>query len=281
MVKVFISVDIEGVTGIVSFSQCGRPDGQHYDYAFARRMLVHDVNAAIRGARAGGATHVVVKDAHATCKNLLIDDLEPGTELISGYGYGPDGMMHGIDESFDAAMLVGYHAMAGAQQGMMEHALAGGVHRFWINGGLAGEIAVSAAVASGYGVPTVLVTSDETGCIEAQSALPGVKTYSTKRGMSKYMGLLVHPSETGPGIEAAAAESIASLSSVQLYRPSEPTTLRVEFHKAEETDLPSMLEGVTRVDGYTLELTRPTFRQAHSAMVNVFQMSIQGRRSGD
>src|SRR5258708_2786980 len=137
--KVFISVDIEGATGLVSFSQCGRPNGEHYDFGFARRMLTHDVNAAIRGFRAAGATQVVVKDAHATCKNLLIEDLEPGTELISGFGSRKDGMMDGIDESFDAAALVGYHGMAGALNALMEHALIGGLHRFWINGQLAGE----------------------------------------------------------------------------------------------------------------------------------------------
>src|ERR1700733_3200655 len=150
--KVYISVDIEGITGIVSFSQCGRPDGQHFDFGFARRMLTHDVNAAICGLRAAGATEVVVKDSHATCKNLLVDELEPGTQLISGSGAGRDGMMDGIDDSFAASLLVGYHGMAGAERSLMEHALVGGLHKFWINGELAGEIAVSAAVAGAYGV---------------------------------------------------------------------------------------------------------------------------------
>src|SRR5437016_11887453 len=110
--RVYISGDIEGITGIVSWSQCGRPNKDHYDWDFARRMYSHDINAAIRGARAAGATTVVVKDSHNTGKNLLIEDLEPGTELISGYGAGLDGMMEGINSSFDAMMLVGYHAMA-------------------------------------------------------------------------------------------------------------------------------------------------------------------------
>ena len=94
--KVFISVDIEGATGVASFSQCSRPDGSSYDYPFARRMLTGDVNAAIRGARAAGATEVVVKDSHAICKNLLIDELERDTQLISGMGAGTLGMMEGI-----------------------------------------------------------------------------------------------------------------------------------------------------------------------------------------
>src|SRR2546423_11223673 len=103
--RIFISGDIEGITGIVSWSQCGKPSSDNYDFPFARRMYTHDINAAIRGAKTGGATQVVVNDGHHTGKNLLIDELEGGTELISGYGSGIDGMMDGVDVRFDAAML--------------------------------------------------------------------------------------------------------------------------------------------------------------------------------
>jgi len=277
--KAYISVDIEGITGIVSFSQCGRPDGQHFDFGFARRMLTHDVNAAIRGLRAAGATEVVVKDSHATCKNLLVDELEPGTELISGFGSGKDGMMDGIDASFSASLLVGYHGMAGALNSMMEHALVGGLHRFWINGELAGEIAVSAAVAGAYGVPTILVTSDKAACDEAEACIPGVRTYSTKDGYGRFMGRLKHPSVTGPGIEQAAKQALEDASGIAPYVIGGHVTMRAEFHKVEEADLPAQLENVDRIDAYTLEWTRPDFTTAHRAALSVFNMSIQGRRS--
>ena len=84
--KVFISVDIEGATGIASFSQCGRADGQHYDYAFARRMLTGDVNAAIRGARAAGATEVIVKDAHGNVIQVSCSAVANTTETEAGPG---------------------------------------------------------------------------------------------------------------------------------------------------------------------------------------------------
>ena len=278
--KVYISVDIEGITGIVSFSQCGRPDGQHFDFGFARRMLTHDVNAAIRGLRAAGASQVVVKDSHATCKNLLIEDLEPGTQLISGFGSGRDGMMDGIDETFDASLLVGYHGMAGAQNAMMDHALVGGLHKFWINDSLAGEIAVSAAVAGAYGVPTVLLTSDSVACIEATDCIPGVRTYSTKNGFGRYMGRLLHPSVTGPGIEMAAQAALEAVSTISPYVIEGPVTMKAEFRAIEEADLPAQLEGVERMDGYTLQWTRSDFMSAHRAALTIFNLSIQGRRSG-
>jgi D-amino peptidase len=278
-VKVYISVDIEGATGVVSFSQCGRPSGEHFDFAFARRMLTHDVNAAIHGARAGGATEIVVKDSHAGCKNLLIDELEPAVRLISGIGAGTNGMMEGIDETFDAAMLVGYHAMSGALGGMMEHALVGGLHKFWLNGELAGEIAVSAASAGAFGVPLVMVSSDEAGCAETRAVLPGTITYATKAGIGKYMGELKHPSETGPGIEAAAREAVRARQAIEPYRAAEPCTMTMEFRTTNEADLAATLEGVNRLDGYTVELTRDTFLLAHQAAYAVFAMSVRGRAS--
>ena len=278
--KVYISVDIEGATGVVSFSQCGRPDAEHFDYAFARRMLTLDVNAAIRGFRRAGATEVVVKDSHATCKNLLIDELEPGTQLISGFGAGNDGMMDGIDPSFSACALIGYHGMAGAEKALMDHALVGGLYRFWVNGAEAGEIAVSAAIAGAYGVPTLLVTSDEVGCREAVECLPGVRTFSTKVGFGRFMGQLAHPSTIAPGIEGAAHEALKDAESCRPYAIDGAVTMRVEFRTVEEADLAAQLENVDRLNGYTLEWTRSSFLAAHRAALSVFNMSIQGRRSG-
>jgi D-amino peptidase len=276
--KVFISADIEGCTGIVSFSQCGGPSGDHYDFAFARRMMTHDVNAAIRGAKAAGSKEIVVKDGHAACKNLLIDELEPGTELISGAGSGKYGMMDGIDSSFDAAMLIGYHAMAGTPEALLEHALVGGLHRFWINGVTSGEIAANAAVAGYFGVPVVMVSSDEAGTLEA--ARLGSATYPTKSAVGKFMGRVKHPSETGPGIERAAKDGCMRAKSVKPYQVSPPVTMRAEFHKVEEVDMVVTLEGLERVDGYTVEWTRPDYLAAHAFAYNVFSMSIRGRSSG-
>lgn len=279
--RVYISTDIEGVTGVVSWAQCGRPSSAHYDWQFARQMYTHDVNAAIRGARAAGATEVVVKDSHNSNKNLLISDLEPDTELISGYGAGMNGMMEGIDDRFDAAMLVGYHAMAGTGAGLLEHALAGGLHRFWINGEQAGEIAASAGVAGAYGVPLVFISSDQAGCDEATALIPSIGTYATKVGLGKVMAHLKHPSVTGPGIEAAARGAVANAKAAKPFVYEGPVTMRAEFHTSDLTDMAASLVNVRRVDGYTVEFERPTFLEAHSMAYNVFQMSIRGRFSGD
>jgi len=275
-VKVYISVDIEGITGLVSWSQCSRPDGKSFDYAFARRMMSHDLNAAIRGARAAGATQIVVKDSHGNSKNLLIEDLEPGIELISGHGSGTDGMMMGIDGSFDAAMLVGYHAMAGTLGGIMEHTITGGVHRLWVNGILTGEMGLAAGVAGRYGVPIVTVSSDSAGCREAEALIPGVITTSTKEGFGRYMGRLLHPSETGPAIEKAAHDGLLNLAAVKPHLYSEPAHIKVEFNRAEEADMCARLISISRVDGYSVEGTYPTYQEAHRVVWNLMAMSFIG-----
>ncbi|MGV3617328.1 MAG: M55 family metallopeptidase [Fimbriimonas sp.] len=275
--KVYISADIEGITGLVSWSQCSRPDGLSYDYQFARRMMTHDVNAAIRGVRAAGATEVVVKDSHGNSKNLLIEDLEPGTRLVSGHGAGTDGMMQGVDETFDCALLVGYHAMAGTGGGVMEHTITGGVHRMWVNGVECGEIGLSAGVAGRYGVPLVMVSSDAAGCAEAAELMPGIETAVTKTGIGRYMADLKHPSETGPLIEEAARRAVARRKEIDPHRWDEPATIRVEFNRSEEADMGEKLLSVpTRVNGFTLEGQYGTYQEAHRVVWNLMAMSFEG-----
>lgn len=261
--KVYISADIEGVTGVVTWAQCGGPRSQHYDFDFARRMMTHDVNASVRGARRAGATEIVIKDSHNTSKNLLIDMLEPGVELISGTGAGVGGMMAGIDSSFDACFLVGYHARAGTTAGIMEHTITGSVHRFWINGVESGEMAMSAATAGACGVPLVMASSDEAGCREIEGFIPGVQTAVVKHGMGRYMGRLLHPSVTGPRIEAAAEAGLKSLGTVRPFVVSSPVTIRLEQNRSEEIDNAHLLPGWDRLDAFTIERTCADWDEAH------------------
>ncbi|MFW5697395.1 MAG: M55 family metallopeptidase [Fimbriimonadaceae bacterium] len=268
--NVFISADIEGVTGVVTWGQSGGPNSEHYDWDFARRMMTHDVNAAIRGARAAGAKQVVVRDAHGSSKNLLIDQLEPGVELVSGRGATKQGMMIGLDETFDAAFLVGYHAMAGTAASIMEHTINGVTHRVWVNDIPVGEQALSTALAGVVGVPVTLVTSDRAGCAEARELIPGVQTYETKIGLGRYLGRLKHPSETGPGIEEAAKRAVEKRQEVKPWVPESPIKVKIEQNRSEEADAAAKLEGWKRLDAYTLEYVADTWMEAHTAAWTLF-----------
>lgn len=261
--KIYISADIEGVTGVVNWKQCGGPSGDHYDWQFARRMMTGDVNAAIRGAKAAGATEIVVKDSHNVSRNLLIDELEQGVELISGTRSNDDGMMDGIDSSFAGCFLVGYHAMAGTTDGVMEHTISGRVHRAWVNGMPAGEMLYSAYAAGRHDVPLIFVSSDDKGVAEAQTIVPGVETATTKYGMGRYMAKLRHPSVVWPEIEEAARRAVAGLEFASPLICNSPVLAKLEFNRSEETDDSSQLEGWSRTDAYTIEREFTNWHQAH------------------
>jgi D-amino peptidase len=264
--KVYISADIEGVTGVVTWKQCGAPTGDYFDWAFARRMMTHDVNAAIRGARAGGATEIVVKDSHNVSLNLLIDELEPGVELISGSRPGPDGMMDGIDlhapqKGFDHVFLVGYHARAGLEKGVMEHTISGRVHRLWIDGIERGEMGLSVYTAGHHNVPVSFVSSDDWGVAEALGLVANVKTVITKYGMGRHMARLRHPSETGPEIEARARAAMQAGVRPVVSKPG--PLVKIEFNRSEEVDSASGLPGWNRTDAYTIEQKFADWKSAH------------------
>lgn len=279
--RVYISADIEGVTGLVSWAQCGRPHSDHYDYRWAREMMAHDVNAAIRGARGAGAEHIVVKDSHGNSKNLLIDMLEPGVELVSGHGSGADGMMMGIDANFDAALLIGYHAMAGTLHGVMEHTVSGRVHRMTINGMPAGEIALSTGVAGRFGVPIVAVSSDAAGCAEARQLVPFVQTATTKEGFGRYMAKCLHPRDTARAIEEAAREGVRRCKSIDPWLPDEPVVIAIEFNRTEEADFAARLAGAVRKDAYTVEVSADDYATAHRMAWSAFSMAGVGGDSNN
>lgn len=274
--NVYISADMEGITGQVTWKACGAPSGEHYDFAFARRMMTHDVNAAIRGARRAGATRVVVKDSHGTSRNILIDELEPDVELISGEGAGGDGMVHGIGEGFDCAMLIGYHGMAGTDKGVMEHTITGSNHRVWIGDRQVGEMGMSGMIAAHYGIPIVTVSSDDAGCAEASAFFDRVSIASTKTGYGRYMARCLHPSETAVRIERAAFEGVESRSTVGSYLPSDLTT-RIEFNSTNEADFACRMPGTRKTDGYTVEFTAADVLELHRAMRMLMVLGMSGR----
>lgn len=280
--KVFLSVDIEGITGLVSWAQCGGPNSNTYDFAFARERMTADTNAAIRGARAAGATEIVLRDSHGSSKNMLVDKLEPGVKMVSGHGAGTDGMMIGVDASFDAAMLIGYHAKAGTTGGIMEHTISGRVvHRLKINGVDTGEIGLSAGVAGTYGVPIVMVSSDKAGCEEAKALLPGIATAVVKEGIGRYSGLCLDPTESLPLIEVAAKEGCLKANSLKPWSPSLPATVELECNRSEEADQAARLVGVRRIDGYTVAYTAPTYAEMHQMAWAMISEAGVGSNNGN
>jgi len=162
--KIFISVDIEGISGVVHGDMM-MPSEREYERG--RRLMVNDANAAIEGAISAGADYVLVTDGHGPMRNLKIEDLHSGAHLVSGTGDAKDYcQLEGADsEKFDAAIFVGYHAMAQTYQAIHPHTIAGiAVYELRINGRPHGETGLNAAVLASLGIPTVMLTGDETTC---------------------------------------------------------------------------------------------------------------------
>lgn len=277
--RVYLSCDIEGISGLVSWAQCGRPNSEHFDYRWARERFTQDVNAAIVGAFEGGATYVLVKDSHGNSKNLLIDQLDSRAELVSGHGGSIFGMMAGIDSTFDAACLIGYHAKAGAWNGVMDHTISGRVHRLWVNETEMGEIGISALDAGLLGVPIVAVTSDAAGCSEAKGHIHNLITYEVKQAMGRYMAHSIHPENTAPQIQSAVKRGVQAAAGINPFTLEKPFRVKIEFNRTEEASMCERIPGVTRVDGYSLTFTSDEWNQAHRAIWTMIAMAEAGYQS--
>ena len=210
--NVLISADMEGVTGITAPEEVhpGTPAYERY-----RRLFTHDVNAAIAGAFEGGATEVVVNEAHNRMRNLMIEDLDERALLISG-GQKPLIMMEGVDRGIDLAFLVGYHAPFG-DSGVLSHMFLGkGVFEIKLNGETCSEGRMSALIAGTFGVPVALVTGDDMACADAARYIPGVRTVAVKEAIDRYVAICMAPARTEPLICDAAAQACRD---AETFRP--------------------------------------------------------------
>src|SRR3989454_7852192 len=160
--RVYISVDMEGIAGVVHESQTD-PTTPAFaaEYARFRRLMTAEANAAVEGALAAGATRVLVNDSHWFMRNLLAEELHQTAELVSGDPK-PRSMMQGIDQQggFDAALFIGYHARAGTRNAILDHTYADRIHDVRLNGKPVGELGLNAALAGGRGGPGALVSGD-------------------------------------------------------------------------------------------------------------------------
>jgi D-amino peptidase len=250
--KVFISADMEGTTGVTAWDDVNpeKPSYQRF-----RKFLTRDVNAAIEGAIEAGATEVVVNEAHDGMRNILIEELNTKARMITGFEGKKLCMMEGIDETFDAVFLVAYHAKAGTDAGILNHTLIGSIHNFWINDVLVGESGISASLAGHYNVPVVLVTGDDKVAKEAKDLLGNPETAIVKEGIDRYSAKCLTPEESSGRIRQAAKKALTRLKEYKPYRVKTPVKLDVEFTSANMASLASSIPGVVREGTRKISLT--------------------------
>jgi D-amino peptidase len=180
--KVFISVDIEGVAGSTHWDET---DKSHRDYPEFREQMTREAVAAIEGAEAAGAKDIWVKDAHDTGRNLVTSMLPANIRLIRSWAGHPFSMVQELDDSFDAVVMIGYHACAGSEANALAHTLSLKAMRIMLNGIPASEFLLYALAAATLGVPTVFVSGDKGLMEEVRAANPHIGTCAVKRGIGQ------------------------------------------------------------------------------------------------
>lgn len=257
--KVFISVDMEGITGIVHGDQT-TPGTAEYGAGCA--WMAADVNAAVEGALAAGATEVVVNDAHGTMRNVNPGLIHPKAVLISGSPK-PLSMMQGIDASFAACLFIGYHAKAGTQDAILDHTISGAVVRaIRVNGIEMPELGLNAAIAGHYGVPVVLVSGDTAVCRQANEVLgEDVVTVAVKEAYGRLAAKLVPMAEARLKIAAGVKQALGMLAGAKPYKLSAPYRFELEFHVSAQADMGAMIPGAKRIDARTLGFTADDYIQ--------------------
>lgn len=245
--NVFISCDMEGVAGIVDWSQCRPAGGRAYDAGCA--LMLAEVNAAVDGAVAAGAEQVMVNDSHGAMFNLDPAGLRRPATYLSGR-HKPDYMMQGLDESFDAVFLVGYHGSISGEPSALSHTynpeVISGVR---LGGKYVGESGINALVAHSYGVPIALVTGDAVTLRECESFAPDCVGVVTKESITRFSAANLHPGEACGLIEEGARKAVEAVSAGQIATPriEFPAQLDVECHTADMAELACWVKGVERL----------------------------------
>ena len=207
--KVYISADIEGVTGTTHWDETEKPKP---DYSEFREQMTAEVSAACEGALQSGATEVWVKDAHGTARNLIAAKLPRETRLIRGWSGHPFLMVQELDESFQALMMIGYHSRAGSTANPLAHTVSGNIAGLKINGRDASELQMYAFAAALMNVPLVFVSGDKGVCEEAASLIPNIATLAVKQGAGNAT-VNIHPhlavEKIRDGVQTALQRDVA------------------------------------------------------------------------
>ncbi len=248
--RVYISVDVEGVAGVVDREQIV---GDGAAYREMCRLTTLETNAAIEGALAAGATAIVVNDSHWTMRNLLPEELHPAAELIQGR-HKPLFMVEELDGTYDALFFVGYHAKAGAARGVLNHTFSPWETR--MNGVVCSEATLAAAVAGQYGVPPALMTGDDVTAAEARETFgEGIVTVVTKRGLNRVAARSVHPQVARDRIRAGAAEAMRRLPTLTPYVLTNPVTIETTWATSPQADMVAMLPTTERTGDRSVRWT--------------------------
>jgi D-amino peptidase len=249
--KIFISFDMEGVAGIVDWSQC-RPPGQPYEEG--RALLLGEVNAAIDGALMGGATEIVCNDSHGAMNNLNPAELHGRAVYVAGR-HKPLYMMEGLDDSVDAVFFIGYHGSISGESSVLSHTYNPSVvSKVELNGVPCGESGINALVALGYGVPVVLISGDQQTITEGDPFFKDAERVVVKESITRFAAAQLHPLDARDKIAGAALAAVQRAKSVPVPDITLPARLDVRTQTADMAEVASWVRGVERTGTRTVRI---------------------------
>ena len=256
--KVFISVDMEGVTGVVQPSQLG-PTG--FEYSKAREWMTAEARAAIEGARAAGATSFVVADSHGNAQNLLIDQLPEDVRIVRGFPR-PLSMMQGIDATFGAAIFIGYHASEMTVDAVRGHTFSSAkLLGVTLNGTEVSEGLFNAAIAAHYGVPVVFVSGDRKAVEQVQSGIAGLTGAIVKEALGYHSAETVTPARGQAMIRDGVRAALSRRNAIKPYSLRTPIDLEIGFKLTLDAERAAYIPGLSRSGAHTVRGAYPDIIQ--------------------
>ncbi|WP_405500919.1 M55 family metallopeptidase [Streptomyces anulatus] len=269
--KLLISVDMEGISGIVHSSET---NPERYDYQRGRELMTADANAVIAGVLDADPTaDVLVADAHGTFRNLLPEQLDRRSRLVRGKPRALN-MLAGLDEETDAALFVGYHVRAGEGPGVLAHTMNGEILDVRVAGRSLGEIGLNAAMAGHLGVPVVLLSGDDAACAELTDLVPETVTVAVKEALGMAAAVTLHPEEARDRLRRAAADAVARRAEIPPLALTGPLDVEVDLASPHTIDLATLVPGVSRAGGArTVTFTSPDYATAYRLILLLAQLA--------
>ena len=268
--KLFISVDMEGITGLPDHTFV---DSDKHNYERARRIMTQEANAIIEGALTRGVQEILVNDSHSKMNNILVEELHPEASLITG-DVKPFSMVQSLDSSYIGAVFAGYHSRAG-QPGVMSHSMIFGVRNFFIDDVVVGELGLNAYVAGYFDVPIIMVAGDDGACREAEALIPGVVTATVKESISRSAVKTLHPQKAQALLREKVVEAINSRGKIKSLIPPNNPTLRIEFANYGQAEWAALMPGCSIVEGTTIvEFKAKDILEAYRAMLVMTELAM-------
>ncbi len=256
--KVFISVDMEGISGVIHWEDVSR-SGK--DYSLFRRIMTQETNAAIEGALEAGATEILVRDSHGSARNILPDLLHHEAVLLRDWAGSPLAMMEGIDETFDAVIFIGYHARANTPNAVLDHTMSSGtIYDVVLNGKKMPEAGINAFIAGNFGVPVALIAGDLAVCKQAKELFGNVETVAVKEGVGNAAKML-HPLKAQGLIKKKTTEALKRLKDFKPFKLNPPYKMEVTYKAEERAEDASWIPGAKRSGNTSVLFTSNDFME--------------------